>query len=186
MRPTAGRTVLRRPGRGPGPHAGSRAPERRQPAPDQLLPLAAARPRDRPADGERRAAVLSPPRALQRAARRAAGTTAPKPPRCSTTSIAPASTGSAGSTRGEFNVPFGRYARIGYTRDFTAYRDALRALDVHRAATSSASRSSQTTSSTPTRPTTSSSRSYSKGGFSLGRPGAHRRMAGAHAARSCS
>jgi len=26
---------------------------------------------------------------------------------------------------GEFNVPFGRYARIGYTRDFTAYRDAF-------------------------------------------------------------
>jgi len=26
---------------------------------------------------------------------------------------------------GEFNVPFGRYARIGYTRDFTAYRDVL-------------------------------------------------------------
>jgi DNA adenine methylase len=24
---------------------------------------------------------------------------------------------------GEFNVPFGRYARIGYTRDFTPYRD---------------------------------------------------------------
>jgi DNA adenine methylase len=26
---------------------------------------------------------------------------------------------------GEFNVPFGRYARITYTRDFTAYRDVL-------------------------------------------------------------
>jgi DNA adenine methylase len=26
---------------------------------------------------------------------------------------------------GEFNVPFGRYSRIGYTRDFTAYRDVL-------------------------------------------------------------
>ncbi|MDP7339885.1 MAG: Dam family site-specific DNA-(adenine-N6)-methyltransferase [Vicinamibacterales bacterium] len=26
---------------------------------------------------------------------------------------------------GEFNVPFGRYVRIGYTRDFTAYRAAL-------------------------------------------------------------
>lgn len=26
---------------------------------------------------------------------------------------------------GEFNVPFGRYARIGYTRDFTAYPDAF-------------------------------------------------------------
>jgi DNA adenine methylase len=26
---------------------------------------------------------------------------------------------------GEFNVPFGRYARIGYTRDFTAYRDVF-------------------------------------------------------------
>src|SRR5437870_5205285 len=26
---------------------------------------------------------------------------------------------------GEFNVPFGRYARIGYTRDFTPYRDAF-------------------------------------------------------------
>jgi DNA adenine methylase len=26
---------------------------------------------------------------------------------------------------GEFNVPFGRYARIGYLRDFSAYRDVL-------------------------------------------------------------
>lgn len=26
---------------------------------------------------------------------------------------------------GEFNVPFGRYARIGYTRDFAAYRDVF-------------------------------------------------------------
>lgn len=26
---------------------------------------------------------------------------------------------------GEFNVPFGRYARIAYTRDFTAYRDVF-------------------------------------------------------------
>jgi DNA adenine methylase len=26
---------------------------------------------------------------------------------------------------GEFNVPFGRYARIGYTRDFTPYRDVF-------------------------------------------------------------
>jgi DNA adenine methylase len=26
---------------------------------------------------------------------------------------------------GEFNVPFGRYARIGYVRDFSAYRDAF-------------------------------------------------------------
>lgn len=26
---------------------------------------------------------------------------------------------------GEFNVPFGKYARIGYTRDFTAYRDVF-------------------------------------------------------------
>jgi DNA adenine methylase len=28
---------------------------------------------------------------------------------------------------GEFNVPFGRYARIGYTRDFGAYRDMFAA-----------------------------------------------------------
>jgi DNA adenine methylase len=27
--------------------------------------------------------------------------------------------------RGLFNVPFGRYSRIGYTRDFSAYREAL-------------------------------------------------------------
>ena len=27
--------------------------------------------------------------------------------------------------QGEFNVPFGRYARIGYTRDFLAYRDVF-------------------------------------------------------------
>jgi DNA adenine methylase len=26
---------------------------------------------------------------------------------------------------GQFNVPFGRYARIGYTRDFTPYRDVF-------------------------------------------------------------
>jgi DNA adenine methylase len=29
------------------------------------------------------------------------------------------------NSRGEFNVPFGRYARICYKRDFSAYRDAL-------------------------------------------------------------
>jgi len=29
------------------------------------------------------------------------------------------------NSRGGFNVPFGRYARIGYVRDFEAYRDAL-------------------------------------------------------------
>ena len=29
------------------------------------------------------------------------------------------------SRSGEFNVPFGRYARIAYTRDFTPYRDVL-------------------------------------------------------------
>src|SRR6185436_573154 len=26
---------------------------------------------------------------------------------------------------GEFNVPFGKYARIGYTRDFSPYRDVV-------------------------------------------------------------
>ena len=29
------------------------------------------------------------------------------------------------NSKGEFNVPFGRYARIGYTRDFTPYKDAF-------------------------------------------------------------
>lgn len=29
------------------------------------------------------------------------------------------------NSKGEFNVPFGRYARINYTRDFTAYRSVL-------------------------------------------------------------
>ena len=29
------------------------------------------------------------------------------------------------NSRGSFNVPFGRYARIGYTRDFSAYRAAF-------------------------------------------------------------
>jgi DNA adenine methylase len=29
------------------------------------------------------------------------------------------------NSRGEFNVPFGRYKTINYTRDFTAYRDVL-------------------------------------------------------------
>jgi DNA adenine methylase len=28
---------------------------------------------------------------------------------------------------GEFNVPFGKYSRIGYTRDFSAYRDVVAA-----------------------------------------------------------
>ena len=32
---------------------------------------------------------------------------------------------------GEFNVPFGQYARIAYTRDFTPYRAVLARLDVH-------------------------------------------------------
>jgi DNA adenine methylase len=30
------------------------------------------------------------------------------------------------NSKGQFNVPFGRYARIRYTRDFTGYRDAFR------------------------------------------------------------
>ena len=39
--------------------------------------------------------------------------------------------------RGEFNVPFGRYAKVGYIRDFSAYRDVLagwefRTVDVAR------------------------------------------------------
>jgi DNA adenine methylase len=29
------------------------------------------------------------------------------------------------NSKGEFNVPFGRYARIGYTHDFSEYREAL-------------------------------------------------------------
>jgi DNA adenine methylase len=29
------------------------------------------------------------------------------------------------NSKGEFNVPFGRYARIGYTHDFTAYKDVF-------------------------------------------------------------
>jgi DNA adenine methylase len=29
------------------------------------------------------------------------------------------------NSRGEFNVPFGRYKRIGYVRDFTPYRDLI-------------------------------------------------------------
>lgn len=29
------------------------------------------------------------------------------------------------NSTGEFNVPFGQYSRIGYTRDFTLYRDVL-------------------------------------------------------------
>jgi DNA adenine methylase len=37
------------------------------------------------------------------------------------------------NSRGEFNVPFGRYARIGYTRDFTAYRAALSACEITNA-----------------------------------------------------
>ena len=31
---------------------------------------------------------------------------------------------------GEFNVPFGRYARINYTRDFTAYQETFRAWEL--------------------------------------------------------
>lgn len=31
------------------------------------------------------------------------------------------------NSRGEFNVPFGRYARVGYKRDFEAYREAFAA-----------------------------------------------------------
>ena len=34
------------------------------------------------------------------------------------------------NSRGEFNVPFGRYARIAYVRDFSAYRPAFAALGV--------------------------------------------------------
>src|ERR1700719_2894939 len=30
------------------------------------------------------------------------------------------------NSKGEFNVPFGKYARIGYTHDFTPYKEAFR------------------------------------------------------------
>ncbi len=34
------------------------------------------------------------------------------------------------NSRGEFNVPFGRYGQIGYVRDFRAYKHAIQELDV--------------------------------------------------------
>jgi hypothetical protein len=69
----AGRAVLRRPRGRARAAAGAGAAERRQPARHRLLPLAAARPADRPAARERRDAVLRAPRPLQRAARRRRG-----------------------------------------------------------------------------------------------------------------
>ena len=66
--------------------------------------------------------------------------------------------------RGEFNVPFGRYTRIAYTRDFSAYRDAF-ADWTFTGGDFEAVPLEPTTSSTPIRPTTWSSRSTRKGGF---------------------
>ncbi len=56
------------------------------------------------------------------------------------------------NNKGEFNVPFGRYARIGYTHDFTPYKDAFRS---GHSPTPISRRSGwpAMTSSTPIRPT---------------------------------
>ena len=68
------------------------------------------------------------------------------------------STACADSTaQGLFNVPFGRYARIRYTRDFSPYRERSPGGRL-RAATSKRCRSGPGTSSTRIRPTTCSSR----------------------------
>src|SRR3954468_1193712 len=71
--PQAGGTLLWRPRRRAGAETLCGAVERRQPAPDQLLPLAPARIADSDADGERRTSLLSLPRSVQRALRRGAG-----------------------------------------------------------------------------------------------------------------
>src|SRR4051812_27361613 len=69
----AGGTLLRRSRGGAGVETVGRAVERRQPAPDQLLPLAPARIADSDADGERRRSLLSLPRSVQRATGARAG-----------------------------------------------------------------------------------------------------------------
>ena len=60
------------------------------------------------------------------------------------------------NSKGEFNVPFGRYARIGYTHDFTRTRMPSRTGN-SPTPISRPSGSPAMTSSTPIRPTTSSS-----------------------------
>ena len=59
--------------------------------------------------------------------------------------------------QGEFNVPFGRYKRISYGRDFTPYAEPIRNWAFTNVDFAELERSRPTTSSTPIRPTTSSS-----------------------------
>jgi DNA adenine methylase len=65
--------------------------------------------------------------------------------------------------QGEFNVPFGRYKRIGYRSDFTEYRDVLSAWEITNDDVESF-HFGPTTSSTRIRRTTSSSRSTHREG----------------------
>ena len=97
----------------------ARRSQRRESASHQLLQLAAEGPEDRPQDGERRAAVLpAPRRGSTRSWRRARRTRA----EAAALFYYLNRTGFNGLCRfnatGEFNVPFGRYKRIGYTARF--------------------------------------------------------------------
>src|SRR3954463_2116227 len=68
--PPAGRAVLRRLGRNARAAAEKSVAERRQSAPDQLLPMARTRARHQRAHGECRAPLLPTARALQPSAAR--------------------------------------------------------------------------------------------------------------------
>ena len=67
--------------------------------------------------------------------------------------------------RGEFNVPFGKYKRVGTCSDFAEYRDVLSAWTFTRRRLRAAAARRPTTSSTPIRHSTSSSASTRKEGF---------------------
>ena len=96
--PAARRAVLRRPRGDARPDARARAPERRQPARHQLLPLASGRPPHRSPHGERREAVLRSIATGSTRCWRPVVVRSAKRARSSTTLIGPATTASAGST----------------------------------------------------------------------------------------
>ena len=119
-----GRAVLRRPGGRARPVAETRAPQRRQPAPDQLLPLAAAR--------SRRGSPMHNDRALYAATARAQRLLrAERRTRRRVAVLLPESHRLQRSRRQqERRVQRARRITIAYVRDFTPFRD-LRALGFH-------------------------------------------------------
>ena len=126
-----------------GLHAGTRAAERHQPAPDQLLPLAAAGCDRRCRWRTTRRASTQP----RRGSTRSCATGKADTPEAAALFYYLNRTGYNGLCRfnssGDFNVPFGRYTTINYRRDFSDVSSRVRRLDVHQRATSSRSRSSR-------------------------------------------